>query len=96
MLVTLARKLKPLALGIALIAIFAASQQAARADEVTVGGTLTAAWAMCAAQPGQQTAQPRLTGEQLSLQRDHIGRISPSAALRSQAPRTPIIWGPSC
>ncbi len=38
MFVTLARSLKPLALGIALVGIFAAGEKAARADEVTVGG----------------------------------------------------------
>ena len=58
MSVTLARKLKPLALGIALIAIFAASQQAARADEVNVAGYTNGCFGPCAPPnfSGQQTA----------------------------------------
>ena len=58
MLVTLARKLKPLALGIALIAIFAAGQQAARADEITVGGYTNGCFGPCSPPnfSGQQTA----------------------------------------
>jgi hypothetical protein len=58
MLVTLARKLKPLALGIAFIAIFAAGQQAARADEVTVTGFTNGCFGPCAPPTfsGQQTA----------------------------------------
>jgi hypothetical protein len=58
MFVTLARKLKPLALGIALIAIFAASQQAARADEVNVAGYTNGCFGPCAPPnfSGQQTA----------------------------------------
>ncbi|MEO8436770.1 MAG: PEP-CTERM sorting domain-containing protein [Pyrinomonadaceae bacterium] len=38
MFVSLARLLKPLALGIALVGIFAAGEKVARADEVTIGG----------------------------------------------------------
>jgi hypothetical protein len=58
MSVTLARKLKPLALGIALIAIFAAGQQAARADEVTVAGFTNGCFGPCTPPTfsGQQTA----------------------------------------
>jgi hypothetical protein len=58
MSVTLARKLKPLALGIALIAIFAAGQQAARADEVTVAGYTNGCFGPCTPPnfSGQQTA----------------------------------------
>jgi hypothetical protein len=58
MSVTLARKLKPLALGIALIAIFAAGQQAARADEVTVTGYTNGCFGPCSPPnfSGQQTA----------------------------------------
>jgi len=58
MSVTLARKLKPLALGFALIAIFAASQQAARADEVNVAGYTNGCFGPCAPPnfSGQQTA----------------------------------------
>jgi hypothetical protein len=58
MSVTLARKLKPLALGILLIAIFAVGQQAARADEVTVGGYTNGCFGPCSPPnfSGQQTA----------------------------------------
>ena len=58
MSVTLARKLKPFALGIALIAVFAAGQQAARADEITVGGYTNGCFGPCAPPnfSGQQTA----------------------------------------
>jgi len=58
MSVTLARKLKPFALGIALIALFAAGQQAARADEVTVAGYTNGCFGPCAPPnfSGQQTA----------------------------------------
>lgn len=47
MSVSLARLLKPLALGIALIAIFAAGQQAARADEVTFAGYTNGCFGPC-------------------------------------------------
>jgi PEP-CTERM motif-containing protein len=47
MSVSLARKLKPFALGIALVAIFAAGQQAARADEVTVAGYTNGCFGPC-------------------------------------------------
>jgi hypothetical protein len=55
---SLARKLKPLALGVALIAVFAASQQAARADEVTVAGNTNGCFGPCTPPifGGQQTA----------------------------------------
>ena len=58
MLVTLARKLKPLALGFALLAIFAAGQQAARADEVTLTGFTNGCFGPCSPPNfgGQQTA----------------------------------------
>jgi opacity protein-like surface antigen len=58
MSVRLALKLKPLALGIALIAIFAAGQQAARADEVTVAGNTNGCFGPCTPPnfSGQQTA----------------------------------------
>jgi hypothetical protein len=58
MSISLARKLKPLALGIALIAIFAAGQQAARADEVTVAGNTNGCFGPCSPPSfsGQQTA----------------------------------------
>jgi hypothetical protein len=58
MSVTLARKLKPLALSIALIAIFAAGQQAARAEEVTVTGYTNGCFGACSPDnfSGQQTA----------------------------------------
>jgi hypothetical protein len=58
MSVTLARKLKPFALGIALIAIFAAGQQAARADELTVAGFTNGCFGPCTPPTfsGQQTA----------------------------------------
>ena len=58
MSVTLARKLKPFALGIALIAIFAAGQQAARADEVTITGFTNGCFGPCSPPvfSGQQTA----------------------------------------
>jgi len=58
MSVSLARKLKPFALGIALIAVFAAGQQAARAEEVTVAGHTNACFGPCTPPnfSGQQTA----------------------------------------
>ena len=58
MSVSLARKLKPFALGIALIAIFAAAQEAARADEITVGGYTNGCFGPCTPPnfSGQQTA----------------------------------------
>src|SRR6185503_18570628 len=58
MSVSLARKFKPFALGIALLAIFAAGQQAARADEVTVAGYTNGCFGPCAPPnfSGQQTA----------------------------------------
>ena len=58
MSVSLARKLKPIALGIALIAVFAAGQQAARADEVTVAGNTNGCFGSCSPTifGGQQTA----------------------------------------
>ena len=58
MSVSLARKLKPFALGIALIAIFAAGQQAARADELTVTGYTNGCFGPCTPPnfSGQQTA----------------------------------------
>jgi hypothetical protein len=58
MSISLARKLKPLALGVALIAIFAAGQQVARADEVTVGGYTNGCFGPCGPPnfSGQQTA----------------------------------------
>ena len=58
MSVSLARKLKPFALGIALIALFAAGQQAARADEVTVAGHTNGCFGPCTPPnfSGQQTA----------------------------------------
>jgi hypothetical protein len=58
MSVSLARKLKPFALGFALIAIFAAGQQAARADEVTVAGHTNGCFGPCTPPnfSGQQTA----------------------------------------
>ncbi len=48
---TLATTLKPLALGIALVAIFGITQKAARADEVTISGSTT----------GTVTGVPQLT-----------------------------------
>ena len=58
MSVSLARKLKPFALGIGLIALFAAGQQAARADEVTVAGHSNGCFGPCSPPnfAGQQTA----------------------------------------
>ena len=58
MSVSLARKFKPFALGIALLAIFAAGQQAARADEVTVAGYTNGCFTACSPAnfSGQQTA----------------------------------------
>jgi hypothetical protein len=58
MSVSLARKLKPFALGFALIALFAAGQQAARADEVTVAGNTNGCFGPCTPPifSGQQTA----------------------------------------
>jgi hypothetical protein len=58
MSVTLAHKLKPFALGIAFIAIFAAGQQAARASEVTVTGYTNGCFGPCTPPnfSGQQTA----------------------------------------
>lgn len=58
MSISLARKFKPFALGIALIAIFAGAQQAARADEVTVAGNTNGCFGPCSPPSfsGQQTA----------------------------------------
>ena len=58
MFVNLARKLKPFALAIALIAVFVGAQQAARADEVTVSGYTNGCFGPCAPPnfSGQQTA----------------------------------------
>ena len=58
MFVSLALKLKPIALGIALIAVFAAGQKAARADEVSVAGHTNGCFGPCAPPnfAGQQTA----------------------------------------
>ena len=58
MSVSLARLLKPLALRITLIAIFAASQTAARADEVTIGHFTNGCFGPCTPPTfsGQQTA----------------------------------------
>ena len=58
MSVSLARKLKPLALGVAFITIFAAGQQAARADEVNVTGYTNGCFGPCTPPnfSGQQTA----------------------------------------
>jgi len=58
MSVSLARLLKPLALCITLIAIFAASQTAARADEVTIAGFTNGCFGPCSPPTfsGQQTA----------------------------------------
>lgn len=58
MSVNLARLLKPFALCITLIAIFAAGQTAARADEVTVGGFTNGCFGSCTPPTfsGQQTA----------------------------------------
>jgi len=58
MSVSLARLLKPLALGLALVAIFAAGQGTALADEVTLGGYTNGCFGPCTPPnfSGQQTA----------------------------------------
>jgi hypothetical protein len=58
MSVSLARLLKPLALSITLIAIFAAGQTSARADDVTIGGFTNGCFGACTPPSfsGQQTA----------------------------------------
>src|SRR4051812_42522018 len=58
MSISLAQSLKPFALGLALIAILAAGQKTARADEVTLGGYTNGCFGPCTPvnSSGQQTA----------------------------------------